>query len=133
MERPKNEGDQKKAEKRHGARSVPSADENEKADEQVKQAHDAQVVLGRKGLLGRGCEEWCFEFLTTAGKLVAHLGPEPSTVQPPSDLRGSCDRGAIDRQQDVVGADPGASCRRLGGNPAGPTAMIRVAPRASAV
>src|SRR5260370_30946220 len=103
MERQENEGDEAKDVKMHGARTVPWGNENEQADEQVKQAHDAQVVLGRKGLLGRGCEEWRFEFLTTAGKLVAHLGPEPSTVQPPSDLRGSCDRGAIDRQQDVVG------------------------------
>src|SRR6202158_153141 len=133
MERPENERDQAKDVKMHGARSVPSADENEQADEQVKQAYDAQVVLGRKGLFGGGCEEWRFEFRTTAGKLVAHLGPEPCALQPPSDLRGSCDRGTIDCQQDVVGADPGASCRRIGGNPAGLNAMIRVEPRHSVV
>src|ERR1700682_4905852 len=49
MERPENEGDQAKDVKMHGARSVPSADENEQADEPVKQAQEARGFLVRKG------------------------------------------------------------------------------------
>src|SRR5260370_28498615 len=128
MERPENEGDQEKNVKVHRARGIPAADENEQANEQIEQAYDSQVILGREGLFGRGGEDWRFEFLTTAGKFVAHLGPEPSSVQPPGDLCGSCDRGAVDCLQDVARANPCASCRGIGRNTAGLHSVVRVEP-----
>ncbi len=133
MERPENEGDQAKNVKVHGARGVPAADKNEQADEQIKQAYDAKVILGCERLFRGRCEQWRFEFLTTTGKFVAHLGPEPSTVQPPGDLRGSFDRSAIDRQEDVAGANPGASCGRIERNPTGLNSVVRVEPGYSVV
>src|SRR5207302_4180338 len=78
-------------------------------------------------------EEWCFEFFTTARKLVAHLVPETRTVQAPCDLRGSCDRNTIDREQDVARADSGASGGRIGRNAAGLNSMIGIEPRRSVV
>src|SRR5437867_6591477 len=114
MERPENERDQAKNVKVHGARSIPAADENEQANEQVQQADDSQVVFGREGFFGRRGEERGLEFLSTTGKLVAHLGPEPRTVQTPSDFRGSGNRGTIDRQQDVARVDSGARGVRIG-------------------
>src|SRR5260370_33920171 len=71
MERPENEGDQAKNVKVHGAWGVPAADENEQADEQIKQAYDSQVVLGCERLFGGRCKEVGFRILTTPGKVVA--------------------------------------------------------------
>src|SRR6266478_9470899 len=133
MERPENEGDQAKDVKMHGAGGVPAADENEQADKQIEQAYDAQVILGRKRLFRRRCEEWCFEFLTTARKLVAHLGPETRAVQTASNLRRPCDLGGIDRQQNVARADSGAGCGRIGSNAAGLNTVVRVEPGHSVV
>src|SRR5260370_18842894 len=128
MKRPENEGDQAKDVKVHGARGVPAPYENEQANEQIEEAYDSQVILGCEGLFGRGGEDWRFEFLSSARKLVAYLGPQPRAVQPLSDFRGSFDSSAIDRQQDVARANPCASCRRIGRNTAGLNSMFRVGP-----
>ncbi len=133
MERPENEGDQAKDVKMHRARSVPAADENEQADKKIEQAYDAQVILGRQRLFRRRCEEWCFEFLTTARKLVAHLGPETRAVQTPGHFRRPGDLGGIDRQQNVARADSGAGCGRIGSNAAGLNTVVRVEPGHSVV
>src|SRR5207244_11667973 len=99
MKRPENKRNQAKDVKVYGARSVPPADENEQADEKIKQTHDSQIVFGCEGLFRRRREERRLEFLTAAGKLVVQLRPKPSTVWPPGDLRGCCDSGAIYARQ----------------------------------
>src|SRR5438105_14501453 len=73
MERPENKGNQAKHIKVHRARSVPPADENEQADEQIKQAHDSQIVFGGKRLLGGRRAKRRLEFRSPAGKLAGCL------------------------------------------------------------
>src|SRR5260370_30187405 len=80
MERPENEGDQEKNVKVHGAWGVPAADENEQADEQIKQAYDSQVVLGCERLFGGRCKQWRFQVLPPPGKFLSLPGPEPSAA-----------------------------------------------------
>src|SRR5260370_34846637 len=109
MEGPENEGNQAKDVKRHGARSVPGANEDEQADEKIEQPHDSQVVLSRKRLFGRGGEKRGFEFLTTTGKFVMYLGPKPGAGPPCADLCSPGDRGAIDQQQNVTWTNASAS------------------------
>src|SRR3989442_11075271 len=118
MEGPENERDQAKNVKMHGARSVPSADKNEQADEEIEQSYDSEVVLGCKRLLGRRRENRGFEFLSPTGKLVMHPGPKPRTVQPSRDFGGSSDWGTVDPPQNVNRAYSGAKPRGIGGYPA---------------
>ena len=97
----------------HGARSVPPADKNEQADEQIKQAHDSQIVFRGKGLLGRRREEGSFEFLAIAGKLIMHLAPKSRTIHPAGNFSGSGNTRVIDGQEDITRANPGAGCGRI--------------------
>ena len=112
----------------HGARGVPAADENEQADEQIEQAHDAQVILGCQRLFCRRREQRGFEFLAAARKFVAHLGPQPRTVETPRHFRRSTDRSTIDREKNVARANSSAGGRRIRSNPAGLNSMVGIEP-----
>jgi hypothetical protein len=50
LERIQDEGNQTENVEMNSARRVPPASENEKADEQIKQADNAQIILDRAGL-----------------------------------------------------------------------------------
>src|SRR5437660_12140822 len=54
VERPKYERGKAENVKVDSAGSVPAANENEQADEEIQQADDAKVILGGKGLLQIG-------------------------------------------------------------------------------
>src|SRR4029077_9389177 len=111
----------------------PAADENEHPDEEIEQPNDPQIVFGCERLFAGGRKEPCFAFLTTARQLIAHLGPEPGTVQPPGNFRGSGDRGAIDSKQEVARTNPRSSRGRIGRYSAGLNTVVGVQPGYSVV
>src|ERR1700756_3415827 len=117
----------------HGSRGVPAADENEQADEKGEQAKNSQVGFGSERFFSGRRKDRRFKLFTSAGQLVVHLRPQARTIQTPSDLRSSRDRGAIDRQQNIAKANTGSSRGGIGGNSAGWNAVVGVEPGNSVV
>src|SRR5271170_3922935 len=98
----------------HGARRVPAARKNEKADEEIDQANNAGVILDGGWFFGRSSYERSLKLLAVPGQSVAHLRPQPRAPQPLGDLDLPRDGGAIDGQDMIPGAHPGAESGRIG-------------------
>ena len=80
VERPKAERSQAKNVEVHGPGSIPPADENEQADEQVKQADNAKVIFNGQGLNSRSGHQGRFKLFPIAGELVVDNGPEAGAI-----------------------------------------------------
>src|SRR5712664_1891676 len=128
VEGPANKRNQAKDIKVHGTRGIPPPNEDEKSDEQEQQAHDAQIVFRSERLFGRRGDERSLKLFAAARKLVAHLRPEPGAIQAPRNFRSSCDMGAVDAQQNIVGMNSGASGGRIRGNLLRLYTVVRVEP-----
>src|SRR5882672_12912390 len=113
VEGPANKRNQAKDIKVHGTRRIPSPSEDEKSDEQEQQAHDAQIIF-RGERLFRGCgDERSLKLFAVARELVPQLRPEPGAIQAPRNFRSSCDMGAVDAEQNIVGVNSRASGGRI--------------------
>src|SRR5208282_5433511 len=82
VEREENERDEAENIKVHGARRVPAARKNEKADEEIDQANNAGVILDGGWFFGRSSYERSLKLLAVPGQSVAHLRPQPRAPQP---------------------------------------------------
>src|SRR5882762_703493 len=89
MERTNNKGNQTKDVKVHRPRRVPSADENEQADEEIQQADNAEIILDTDGLVRRRGNQPGFKFFAVTREFIAKLGPKPGVIEAVRDQRGS--------------------------------------------
>ena len=82
LEGVENERDQAEDIEVNRARGVPSADENEQPDEQVKEPNHAEIVFNGDGFVGRSGDQPGLKLYSAAGEFVAQLGPKPGAKQP---------------------------------------------------
>jgi hypothetical protein len=86
----------------NSARSVPAANENEQANEKVKQRRDAQIILDGGGIfLGRG-DERCLKSAAVATQLIANFHPGSDAEENPGDIGGAVDGETADRLDDIA-------------------------------
>src|SRR6266567_2582481 len=116
VERPKNERSQAENIKVHGAGSVPAANKNEQADEEIQQTHDAKVILSGKRFFCGSRHQRRFKLFSVSQEFVVNRRPKPRAVQAPGDFCCTRDGGSVELQEDVPGVDGGMAGRRIGGN-----------------
>jgi hypothetical protein len=88
-----------------GTRGIPAANENEDANEKIKQADHPLVVFDRRGFLGGRSDQGSLKLLAIADQFVADFGPQSRTPQTLGYLDLGGDRNIIDGDQDVPGPD----------------------------
>ncbi len=111
MEAVQHKGHQAENIEMDGARRIPPAHENEKADEEIQQRGNAQVVFNRRGIFLRRRDQRCFKLLSAAAHRVADFRPWSHVEQHAGNIRGSMNREAADRLHDIALLDPRLSRR----------------------
>src|ERR1700688_2804480 len=97
----------------HRARRVPAAREDEKANEEIEQANDAQIIFDRGGSLRRLGDQQGLKLFPAPFDSVVRLRPQPNMPQAFSNLDGIADREVIDGDYFIVGSDSRIACRRV--------------------
>ena len=95
-------------------RSVPSARENEKPDEEIQQRGDSQVILNRGGVVLRCGYERDFKRLAVATDFVVNFRPRARAEQQLGDVGGATDFGSVDRFNEIALLDSSAVRRSAG-------------------
>ena len=84
------------------APSVPATDENEKADEEVEQADDAQVILERERLGSGRRDHGCIENAVLTIDLIAGARPDAPSPEALDDVDGARHRLTVDGNQHIA-------------------------------
>ena len=107
------EGHQAKNVEMHGARRVPPARKNEKADEEIEQAHNAQIIFNRGGPLGRLDDKLGFKLFAAALDPVMGQRPQSDSPQALGDIDRAMDRRIVNCENAVVGPQAGVGGGRV--------------------
>jgi hypothetical protein len=94
----------------HGSSRVPAARENEKADEKIEQADDAQIIFNGGRPLGRLSYQKSFKLPAAALDSVVGLRPQSDAPQAFGYINGAMDWQVINGQNFVSSPDTGYGC-----------------------
>src|ERR1700730_2136867 len=92
---------------------VPAAHENEYANDQIEQDHNAQIVFDRKRLRGGRYDQAGLETAVLAPNLVAGLRPYSQCPESLDNLDGAACGLAVDGDEHITGSYPGSLPRGI--------------------